>query len=66
MTVIIEVDIDCKQCPICRQEIGNSGVAILLTMGDSVVALHPLCAKGISLDLLRDLSTLTRLGYEVE
>ena len=66
MAVIIKEEIECKQCLICGQEINNCETPILLKVGDEIVALHPICARWASLELLRDLSTLTNLGYEVE
>jgi len=64
MAVKIKEEIGCKLCWVCDR--GVSEVAILLPLGDAVVALHPLCARAIALDLLKDLATLTRLGYEIE
>ena len=66
MALLIKEDVDCKQCLICGKKINNREASILLKVGDEIVSLHPICARSISLDLLRDLSTLTNLGYEVE
>jgi len=64
MAVKIKEEIGCKLCWICDREVGE--VAILLPVGDAIVALHPLCAKSVALGLLKDLSTLAHLGYEIE
>jgi len=64
LTVKIKGDIGCKQCLICDQDIGEA--AILLAVGDAIAAIHPTCAKRVCIELLKDLSILTGLGYEVE
>jgi len=64
LTVKIKEEIGCKQCLICDQDIGE--VAILIPVGDTIVALHPVCAKRVSIELLKDLSVLAGLGYEIE
>jgi len=66
MAVIIKEEIECKQCLICGREIKNCEASIVLKVKDEIVSLHPICARSISLDLLRDLCVLTNLGYEVE
>ena len=66
MAVLIKEEIGCKQCLICGKKINDCEASILLKVGDEIVSLHPICARSISLDLLRDLSTLANLGYEVE
>jgi len=66
MALLIKEEIGCKQCWVCGKEIKNNEASILLTIEDEVVSLHPLCARSVSLDLLKDLSTLANLGYEIE
>ena len=64
MAVKIKEEIGCKLCWICDREVDE--VAILIPVGDAIVALHPVCAKRVSIELLKDLSVLAGLGYATE
>jgi len=64
MAVKIKEEIGCKLCWICDREVDE--VAILIPLGNAIVALHPYCAKKLSIELLKDLSVLAGLGYEIE
>jgi len=66
MAVILSEKVSGKRCWGCGREIKEDESAIVATGAREVIYLHSHCAGPISRMMLRDLSQLIDLGYEIE
>lgn len=65
MALILKRDTTGKRCWMCGREIDGNEAAIVSTGAIDIVYTHPNCAQFLSQQILRDLSQLTDLGFQI-
>jgi len=65
MAVILKRGTTGKKCWICGRETDDDEATIVSTGARDIQYMHPYCAQFLSRQILRDLSQLTDLGFQV-
>ena len=66
MALILKATVSGKRCWACAQEMSSDDAAVVCVGASEVMYMHPNCAQSISQQMLRDLSQLVDLGYELD
>ena len=65
MAVILKGATTDKKCWICGRKMDDDEAAVVSTGARDIQYMHPYCAQFLSQQILRDLSQLTDLGFQV-